>query len=368
MEQPLSLSETFFAVLSSRDARTRTLLIVTAGIFVLMVLELFAGARLNSVGLLADALHNLFHCVALCVSLWGVQHARRSVSGGAYTYGFSRFEVLAAFSNATLLIFMQLFLVAGVVHRLIEPANFMGDVASGRIKLALGAAGVVLNVWAVFALGGRTSSLLAKGSRAGSGVAGKAGGRDAFTMQLYSDAFSSLLLIISAFAAPHIGTTMADIAQAALSAGYTLSLVVPLAMSSAECLLQSVPPATVVALDRIRREALAIDGVLDITSQHFWVQAPGHGVCTVTLRVRHEANSRDVLAAAQRVYARVATDLTVQIEKDAKLDDWRELAAGMGIVVQGDAASAGGHSGSGHAHAGGVHEQAGEGARSHKHN
>jgi zinc transporter 6 len=388
-DRPLTLFETFSAVVASREPRTRTLGAVTLALLVLLAAELAAGAALGSVGLLADALHALFHCVALCVSLWGLLHAGRA-GGGAYSYGFARFEVLAAFSNATLLVFMQLFLVAGVVHRLIEPANFAGDRASGRAKVLLGAAGVVINVWAVAALGGRTSNLLARlragggssggtasggsgssgGGSGGSGGGARAGGRDAFTLALYSDAFSSLMLVVSAFAAPHIGAAAADIAQAALSAAYTLSLVVPLAAASADCLLAAVPPAAAAALDRARRDALAIDGVLEVTAQHFWLQAPGHGVCTVALRVRHEASERDVLAAAQRAYARVALDLTVQLEKDAQLDDWRALAAGMGldraaapafaIAVDTDAEAA-------HAHSHGAHAHSGHGAHGHSH-
>jgi hypothetical protein len=84
-----------------------------------------------------------------------------------------------------------------------------------------------------------------------------------------------------------------------------------------------------------------------VTSAHYWLQAPGHAVATVALRVRHEASEGAVLAAARRAYARVAADLTVQVEKDARVESWAELAAGLGLIAPGAAPGGGGGGGGG---------------------
>jgi len=349
-------------VARGHDARARTLLAVAGGLAALMALELGAGAALGSIGLLADGLHLLFHALGVAVQLWGALNARRGPTA-AFSYGFARYEVLTTFSNATLLIFMQLFLLSGIVHRAIEPATFASDSAAAapRLKVLFGGAGIALNVWAVLSLGARSggdalarfrgaggvpaaggagaprAAAAARGG--GGGGAGDGGGAAA---SLYSDAVSSLFLVVSAFAAPHVGVVTADVVQALASAAVTLSVVVPLAAAAAECLLQAVPAAAAAALERARRDALAIDGVLEVTAAHYWLQAPGHAVATVALRVRHEASEGAVLAAARRAYARVAADLTVQVEKDARVETWAELAAGMGLVAPPGGAGGGG--------------------------
>lgn len=337
-------------VAQSNDSRSRTLLFVACSLALLMVVEMSAGVMLGSIGLIADAMHMLFHALGVGVTLWGTLNARRGRTA-AFSYGFARYEVLTTFSNATLLIFMQLFLLSGIVHRLIEPANFANDTASPTLKVLFGGAGIALNVWAVLTLGSRSGDALSRfgaaasaaslgggsGNRqqSGGGPTNRSGSNDggAAAASLYSDALSSLFLVISAFAAPHIGFVTADVLQALASAAVTLNIVVPLAAATADCLLQAVPASAALALERARRDVMGIDGVLEVTSQHYWLQAPGHGVCTIALRVRNDAVEGVVLAAARRAYENVAIDLTVQVEKDPKIETWAELAAGMGLMA-----------------------------------
>jgi len=339
-----------------RDARAQRIALVTASLSLLMVVETAAGLLLGSIGLLADALHLCFHSVAMLIALYGVLVSRRRATF-AFSYGYARYEVLAAFSNTVLLIFMQLFIIGGVVHRLVEPAAFVRDPREGMGKVVLGAVGVALNVWAMWVLGvgpreqlQRFTSAPSAGSSSSSkgGAPAPAAGAAAAppweggaSLHVYSDAFSSALLLGSALLAPHTGALPADLLQAVLSAAFTLQLAVPLAHVTALALLQSVPPSHAPLLERAQREACAIEGVLEVTAQNFWLQAPGHGVATAVLRVRHDASEGLVLSAAQAAYARVASDVTVQIVKDAgvNLGEWRQMAAGGG--GSGGAAQAG---------------------------
>ena len=343
-----SLTSCFSSLLQvaySNDSRSRTLLFVACSLALLMVVEMSAGVMLGSIGLIADAMHMLFHALGVGVTLWGSLNARRGRTA-AFSYGFARYEVLTTFSNATLLIFMQLFLLSGILHRLIEPANFANDTASPTLKILFGGSGIALNVWAVLTLGNRSGDALSRfGAAAGAASirgssstntssASRGGHSDggAAAASLYSDALSSLFLVVSAFAAPHIGFVTADVLQALASASVTLNIVVPLAAATADCLLQAVPAAAALALERARRDVMGIDGVLEVTSQHYWLQAPGHGVCTIALRVRHDASEGAVLSAARLAYEHIALDLTVQVEKDPKIETWAELAAGMGLM------------------------------------
>ena len=344
-----------------KDVRGQRIAMVAASLILLTLCETVAGLLLGSIGLLADALHLCFHSVALLIALYGVLVSRRRATF-AFSYGFARFEVLASFSNTVLLVFMQLFIIGGVVHRLVEPAAFVHDPREGLGKLVLGGLGVALNVWAMVLLGvgpreqlqrftaqpsARAAAAAAAAAAAGatapsappsSSSSSSPAWEGGAALHLYSDAFSSALLLASALLAPHIGALPADLLQASLSAAFTLQLALPLAHVTGLTLLQSVPPAYAPLLERAQREACAIEGVLEVTAQNFWLQAPGHGVATAVLRVRQDASEAAVLSAAQAAYSRVAVDATIQITRDvgASLGEWRAMAAGS----QGSSAAA----------------------------
>jgi cation diffusion facilitator family transporter len=105
-----------------------------------------AFATLALAGLIADAFHNAFHCVGLGVSLVGMLYAERPPTF-AYSYGYDRHEVLAAFANALFLVFLCAYVIVGALHRLVEPSHLVPDTARilefGLASLAINVAGVL---------------------------------------------------------------------------------------------------------------------------------------------------------------------------------------------------------------------------------
>jgi cobalt-zinc-cadmium efflux system protein len=105
-----------------------------------MVAELVGGLLSNSLALLADAGHMLTDVAALGLSVFAMRLARRPPSRKR-TYGYVRFEILAALVNgATLLV------IAGLImweawERLREPTAI-----DGAIMLPVAVAGLVANV------------------------------------------------------------------------------------------------------------------------------------------------------------------------------------------------------------------------------
>jgi cation diffusion facilitator family transporter len=129
---------------------------------------------IDSLGLLSDAMHMFFHVGALGISLIGMVYARRPATF-AYSYGFDRFEVLAAFSNSLFLIFVVLFVLAGALQRLLQPSVFDTDAA---LNLEFGIIGLLINVAGMFAIGPGGSALehLARFQRSASGASLGGGG------------------------------------------------------------------------------------------------------------------------------------------------------------------------------------------------
>lgn len=92
------------------------LLLTAAG----MLIELAGGMLSNSLALISDAWHMLTHLFALGMSYFAIILALRPVTK-KHTYGFYRAEVLAAFINGIILIFISGYIVYEAVLRFIHP-------------------------------------------------------------------------------------------------------------------------------------------------------------------------------------------------------------------------------------------------------
>src|SRR5438067_4183664 len=101
----------------SRERR----LLAAAAVNVAVVLgQLGAGLAAGSLGLVADAGHNLTDTAALVLAYAAVRISRRPPAGGR-TYGYHRTTVLAAQANAALVIAVTLLLAWFAVSRLFDP-------------------------------------------------------------------------------------------------------------------------------------------------------------------------------------------------------------------------------------------------------
>jgi len=70
-----------------------------------MFIEVLYGYLTNSLGLISDAIHMAFDCLALLVGLIAAYLAQCKEREG-YSYGMSRIEVLSGFFNGVFLIFI----------------------------------------------------------------------------------------------------------------------------------------------------------------------------------------------------------------------------------------------------------------------
>src|SRR6202030_525631 len=86
----------------------------------LVVAEIFGGILGRSVALLNDAVHNLSDVPALGISYLAMRWAQRPADAEK-TYGYHRAGVLAAFTNATVLVLLSLWLGYEAVERFRSP-------------------------------------------------------------------------------------------------------------------------------------------------------------------------------------------------------------------------------------------------------
>ncbi|AGA57777.1 cation diffusion facilitator family transporter [Thermobacillus composti KWC4] len=268
-------------------------LAITTGI---MVLEIAGGLLTNSLALLSDAGHMFSDAGALALSLLAMRLAARPVSLER-SYGFRRFEILAALLNGATLFIMAGFILWEAVERFREPA----EVAGGMMTFIafIGLAANAASAWYLMRKGDVKSNLNVRsaylhviGDALGSVGAIAAGLVISLTSWYWFDPLVSvlvtLLIVRSAW-----GVTR-----------------------SAVHILMEGTPETIDA-GKVRETLLGIDGVLDLHDLHIWTITSGLDALSCHLLVRDEQDEQSVLKEAlnrieNRFHIRHAT---IQIEK-----------------------------------------------------
>src|SRR5579872_2553037 len=103
---------------------------------VLVAAELLGGYAGHSISLVSDALHNLSDIPTMLISWFALRWAARPADHER-TYGYQRAGVLAAFTNAILLILVALGLFYAAIERLRHPVAVHEDWMIGVSLLAL---------------------------------------------------------------------------------------------------------------------------------------------------------------------------------------------------------------------------------------
>jgi cobalt-zinc-cadmium efflux system protein len=118
----------------------RRLLLAATLTSVTLVAEAAGGIISGSLALLADAGHMLTDAAALVLAWLAVRFARRPADWQR-TYGFERFEVLAAFSNGLALFFISAMICYEAVERMLRPVEVLGGT-----MLVIAGIGLAVNV------------------------------------------------------------------------------------------------------------------------------------------------------------------------------------------------------------------------------
>ncbi len=115
----------------------RLALVLTA---TLLVVELVGGLVSNSIALLADAGHMLTDVGALTLSLF-VAWFSRQPGTVQKSFGYLRWEILAAFLNGAALLLVSVWIIVESVMRLRDPQP-----VEGGLMLVIAVAGLIVNV------------------------------------------------------------------------------------------------------------------------------------------------------------------------------------------------------------------------------
>lgn len=126
---------------STNGARNERRLLLAAALTTLTLFaEAIGGVVSGSLALLADAGHMLTDAAALGLAWLAVRFARHPADWKR-TYGFERFEVLAAFANGLALFFIAAMIAYEAIERIFKPVEVLGGT-----MLVIAAVGFAVNV------------------------------------------------------------------------------------------------------------------------------------------------------------------------------------------------------------------------------
>jgi cobalt-zinc-cadmium efflux system protein len=217
-----------------------------------MVVEAVGGWIAGSLALLADAGHMLTDVGALGLSLLTAWVAQRPPDHSK-TYGYLRWEILAALVNGAALFGIAGWIVVEAVQRIQHPE----PVRTG-LFLAIAAAGLVVNLVSLAMLhDAREGSLNTRGAY----------------LHVLGDALGSVGALTAAGIIALTGWTVADPAVSILLSLLILIGAWRLIRESTDILLESVPRH--VSLAEVQARLLAVPGVSAVHDLHVWTVTSG---------------------------------------------------------------------------------------------
>ena len=280
----------------------RTALVLTAA---LLVVEVVGGVLSNSIALLADAGHMLTDVAALGLALF-VAWFSRQPSTPQKTFGYLRWEILAAFVNGATLLLISAWILWTAALRLRSPQ----EVGSG-LMLAVSVAGLVVNVIAARVLvAGAAHSLNTRGAY----------------LHVLGDLLATIGTIAAAIAIRYTGWLVADPIASILTTVLIMTGAWRLVRESVDILLESTPAH--IPLQAVRGQLEAIPGIESVHDLHVWAVTPAVVAMSAHCIVREPAQHQHVLEHihdAMRLFG--IEHVTIQLERDEMLDRERHLHA-----------------------------------------
>jgi cobalt-zinc-cadmium efflux system protein len=283
---------------ADNERRVLWAMLLTGGF---MLAEVVGGIVAGSLALLADAGHMLTDCASLALA-WTAFRIGRRPQDARRTYGYHRFQVLAAFVNGLSLIAIVLWIAIEAVRRLLAPVEVLGG-----LMLAIAVLGLLVNLAAFWILHG--------GDRANLNIRGAA-------LHVMGDLLGSIAAIVAALVITWTGWMPIDPLLSVFVALLILRSAWLLVRRSSHILLEGTPDWLDVA-DLRRSLAEAVPLVEDVHHVHAWMLTSERPLLTMHARVQAGADHDQVLKAIQEALVRDhgIDHATIQIERAGCADD-----------------------------------------------
>jgi cobalt-zinc-cadmium efflux system protein len=275
--------------------RLRLALILTA---TFLVAEVIGGIMTNSLALLADAGHMLTDVGALALSLFVAWFSRQPASPEK-TYGYLRWEVLAALINGAALLAISAIMWEALARlRVPEPVA-----SGGMLAIALGGLAVnAASAWVLHPV--HRHSLNARGAY----------------LHVWGDLLGSLGTVIAAVVLRTTGWLPADPIASMVVTALVVRSAWRLVRESVDVLLESTPSH--ISLGAVRSQLEAIPGIEGVHDLHVWSVSSGLIAMSAHAVVEDPEQHQRVLERAVVDMQRFGIGhVTMQLERRSICDD-----------------------------------------------
>jgi cobalt-zinc-cadmium efflux system protein len=235
-----------------------------------LVAEVIGGFVFNSLALLSDAAHMLTDVAALVIALIAIRIGQRPPDDKR-TFGYRRFEILAAAFNAVLLFGIAIYVFVEAIQRFTDP-----EPVQSWGMLIVAAIGLVVNLISMRLLtAGKDGSFNVKGAY----------------LEVWADMIGSVGVIVGALAIKFTGWTWIDPIVAVAIGLWVLPRTWLLLRDTTNVLLEGVPSG--LRLVEVRAAVSAVPGVAGLNDLHVWSMSNDDVSCTmhVTLAAGADANT-----------------------------------------------------------------------------
>ena len=227
---------------------------------VYVLVEAGFGLATSSVALLADAGHNLSDVLGLAIA-WGGAALARTPPSKRFTYGLKGSTILAALSNALLLLVALGAIVLEAAQRLADPRP-----VPGLTVAAVAVVGIVVN--------GATALLFARGRHGDVNVRGA-------YLHMAADAAVSAGVVAAGAAIWLTGWRWVDPVTSLVLAAIIIVRTLDLLRESGEMALAGVPRG--IDFDRVAAALAELPGVARVHDLHIWAMSTTEPVLTAHL-------------------------------------------------------------------------------------
>jgi cobalt-zinc-cadmium efflux system protein len=276
--------------------------LVLTGTF--MIVEVVGGILSGSLALLADAGHMLTDTMALGLAAMAFRVSKRPPDGRR-TFGYQRFQILAAFVNGLSLLAIVGWILFESVQRFLNPVD-----VQGQTMLVVAVAGLLVNMISF--------AVLHSGDQDNLNIRGAA-------LHVLGDLLGSVAAIAAALVIIYTGWFKIDPILSVLVAALILKSAWSLVKRSAHILLEGAPEWLDVAAMQDRVVA-GVGGVDEIHHVHLWGLTPQQLILTMHLSLSGGVETqskviRDVKAFLKKEYGIGHATIEVDIDGCADLRD-----------------------------------------------
>jgi cobalt-zinc-cadmium efflux system protein len=240
--------------------RVQFALILTASF---MVVEVIGGIVSGSLALLADAGHMLTDSMGLALVALAF-HVSAKPADSRRSYGYQRFQILAAFVNGLSLLLIVAWILIEAIQRLMSPPEVMGTT-----MFVVAAAGLVVNLLSFVVLHG--------GDRENMNIAGA-------ILHVAGDLLGSVAAIVAAIVIIATGWMPIDPLLSVVVAMLILRSAWKLVQRSAHILLEGAPEWLDIGQMKSKITS-QVPAVRDIHHVHVWGLTPQHLMLTMHVTV-----------------------------------------------------------------------------------